>query len=66
VVCCFPEKCRSIADELMQNADIALDEVPNAAKVRPMLYFKQGSFESQVVIEAMEMVVGARASTQSG
>ena len=50
----------------MQNDDIALDEVPNAAKVRPMLYFKQGSFESQVVIEAMEMVVGARASTQSG
>jgi len=50
----------------MQNADMPLDEVSNAAKVRPMLYFKQGSFGSQVVIEAMEMVVGARASTQSG
>jgi len=41
----FSRKCRSIAGELMQNADMPLDEVSNAAKVRPMLYFKQGSFD---------------------
>ena len=32
----FFRKCRSIADDLMQNAAVPVVEVPNAAKVRLM------------------------------
>jgi len=49
----------------MQNADMPLDQVSNAAKVRPMVYFKQFSVPN-VVGEALEMVVGALANTQNG
>jgi len=61
----YSRKCRSVADELMQNAGMPLDKVSNAAKVRSMLYFKQICVPN-VMSEAMGMVGGARPSTRCG
>jgi len=59
-------KCRSIADELIQNAVLyASRKVSNAAKVRPMV--SSNRFCVHVAVnEAMKMVVGARLVPRMG
>jgi len=60
----FP-RIRSIADELMQNADMPLEGL-NAAKSPFIRWYLQQNSTREVVSEAMELIVGARASTRSG